>query len=111
MRETIFLFRERIHCSTLNKISSEASNRSKGGRNEREQRASTMATLVGDGVTMLRYDPDNNFSKFKEKISRAPIEKYGNLGKLIETAEYFESPETAIWITTHMVGMHLISRS
>jgi hypothetical protein len=67
------------------------------------------AAHVGDGVPVLRYGPDNNFAKFKEKLSRAAIEKYGDLGRLVETGEYFEPPEptsrTTTWITIHMVSM------
>lgn len=37
---------------------------------------------------MVQYGPDNSFSKFKEKLSRAAIETYGDLGRLRETAEY-----------------------
>jgi hypothetical protein len=57
-----------------------------------------MATTahVGDGVPVLRYGPDNNFAKFKEKLSRAAIEKYGDLGRLVETGEYFDPPEPNI---------------
>ena len=51
---------------------------------------------VGDGVPVLRYGPDNNFSKFKEKLSTAVIEKYGDLGRLVETGEYYEPPEPDI---------------
>ncbi len=54
------------------------------------------AAHVGDGVPVLRYGPDNNFAKFKEKLSRAAIEKYGDLGRLVETGEYFEPPELNI---------------
>ena len=54
------------------------------------------AAHVGDGVPVLRYGPDNNFAKFKEKLSRAAIEKYGDLGRLVETGEHFEPPELNI---------------
>ena len=43
-----------------------------------------------------RYGPDNNFAKSKEKLSRAAIEMYGDLGRLMETGEYFEPPELSI---------------
>ena len=54
------------------------------------------AAHVGDGVPMLHYGQDHNFAKFKEKLSRAAIETYGDLGKLVETGEYFEPPELNI---------------
>ena len=54
------------------------------------------AAHVGDGVPVLRYGPDNNFAKFKEKLSRAAIEKYGDLGRLVETGQYFEPTEPNI---------------
>jgi hypothetical protein len=45
---------------------------------------------LGDVVPTLRFGPDNNFSKFKEKLARAAMERYGDLSRLIETDEYFE---------------------
>ena len=59
----------------------------------RANRPTSTLMTPSDGVPMLRYGPDNNFHKFKEKISRAAIEKFGDLGRLIETSEYHELPE------------------
>lgn len=42
---------------------------------------------------MLKYGPDNNFHKFKEKLVRVAMKEYGDLGRLIETGEYYERPE------------------
>ena len=39
---------------------------------------------------MLKFGPDSNFAKFKEKVSRLALEKFGDLGRLIESEEYFE---------------------
>jgi hypothetical protein len=35
-------------------------------------------------VTVLQYGPANNFSKFKEAMSKATFKNYGNLGRLIQ---------------------------
>ena len=45
---------------------------------------------------MLRYGPDNNFPKFKEKMSKEAIEQFGDLGRMVETGEYYEPPEPDI---------------
>jgi hypothetical protein len=41
------------------------------------------------GLPMLRFGKGNNFYKFKAQLSNAAIEKYGNLGKLIELERYY----------------------
>ena len=45
---------------------------------------------LGDGVPILRFGPDNNFSKFRERLARAAMETYGDLGRLIEDDQYYE---------------------
>ena len=76
---------------------SERGSRSSAGRNGRPPARMTSTTAhVGDGVPILLYGPENNFSKFKEKLARAAIEKFGDLGRLIETAEYFKPPQPDI---------------
>ena len=44
-------------------------------------------------VPMLRFGSNNNYTIFREKLSTACIEKFGNLGRLIETGEYWQPPE------------------
>jgi len=41
------------------------------------------------GLPMLRFGIGNNFYKFKAQLSNVAIEKYGNLGKLIELEKYY----------------------
>jgi len=38
---------------------------------------------------MLRYGKGNNFYKFREALSEVAMEKYGNLGKLIDLERYY----------------------
>ena len=75
---------------------SERGGRSGAGRTGHREARMAITAHVGDGVPVLRYGPDNNFSKFKEKLSTAVIEKYGDLGRLVETGEYYEPPEPDI---------------
>ena len=35
-------------------------------------------------IPVLKYGPSNNFSKFKEAISKTALKNYGQLGKLIK---------------------------
>jgi hypothetical protein len=41
------------------------------------------------GIPMLRYGKGNNFYKFRETLSEVAMEKFGNLGKLIDLEEYY----------------------
>jgi hypothetical protein len=41
------------------------------------------------GIPMLKYGKGNNFYKFREALSEVAMEKYGNLGKLIDLEEYY----------------------
>jgi hypothetical protein len=41
------------------------------------------------GIPMLRYGKGNNFYKFRETFLEVVIEKFGNLGKLIDLEEYY----------------------
>ena len=41
------------------------------------------------GISMLRYGKGNNFYKFRETLSEVAMEKFGNLGKLIDLEEYY----------------------
>ena len=44
-------------------------------------------------VPLLKFGSGNNWLKFRERISTACLEKYGNLGRLIELDAYYEPPE------------------
>ena len=41
-----------------------------------------------EAVPMLRYGPNTNFSIFMEKLKTACLEKFGNLGRIIEDNKY-----------------------
>lgn len=43
-------------------------------------------------VTLLKFGNGNNWLKFKEKISTACLEKYGDLARLVQTELYYEPP-------------------
>jgi ribosomal protein L15 len=62
---------------------SERGSRSGVGRTGYREARMATAAHVGDGVPLLRYGPDNNYAKFKERLSRAAIEKYVDLGRLV----------------------------
>ena len=53
-------------------------------------------------VPLLKFGSGNNWLKFKEKISTACVERYGDLGRLMELDNYYELPE----ITGHMMAPH-----
>jgi len=44
-------------------------------------------------IPILKYGPANNFTKFKEAISRTALKDYGQLGKLIKLGKYYEPEE------------------
>jgi hypothetical protein len=43
-------------------------------------------------ITVLKYGPGNNFSKFKEAMSKVALKEYGDLGKLIRQGDYYIPP-------------------
>ena len=45
-----------------------------------------------DEVPVLKYGPDNNFQKFKEKLSRVALEKFGNMATFTETDQDYVVP-------------------
>jgi hypothetical protein len=59
----------------------------KGGqqRNQHyQQRRTENKKRDPEEIPVLRYGPANNFSKFKEAMSKATLKNYGNLGRLIQ---------------------------
>ena len=44
-------------------------------------------------IPILKYGPANNFTKFKEAISKTALKDYGQLGKLIKLGKYYEPEE------------------
>ena len=61
-----------------------------------------LGTSAKDGnsdndVPLLKFGSGNNWLKFKEKISTACVERYGDLGRLMELDNYYELPEIAGW--------------
>jgi len=43
-------------------------------------------------VPMLRYGPANNWTLFQERMGKSALEKFGDLGRLIETEAYYDPP-------------------
>ena len=44
-------------------------------------------------VPLLKFGTGNNWLKFKEKISTACLEKYGDLARLMQLENYYVPPE------------------
>ena len=44
-------------------------------------------------VPLLQFGYKNNWLKFKERLHTACVEKYGDLGRLVDTEDYFEPDE------------------
>jgi len=44
-------------------------------------------------IPVLKYGPANNFSKFKEAVSKTALKNYGQLGKLIKLGKYYVPEE------------------
>jgi hypothetical protein len=54
---------------------------------------SVTANLSSDGaVPMLRFTPPGNWDLFKRKMTVAALEKFGNLGRLIQDESYYDPP-------------------
>ena len=54
---------------------------------------SVMANLNSDGaVPQLRFAPPGNWDLFKRKMTVAALEKFGNLGRLIQDEAYYSPP-------------------
>ena len=66
----------------------------KGSRDKNPKQAGKGGASKGkslnsdEAVPMLKYGPYNNFMTFKDRIKTACIEKYGDLGRLIELEGY-----------------------
>ena len=70
--------------------------RNRGGQSRRNYLLgnNSKPTLDSDGaVPLLKFGAQNNWLNFKEKMLTACTEKYGYLGRLINTEEYYEFPE------------------
>jgi hypothetical protein len=59
---------------------------------KREPRKKDKPLNSDEAVPMLRYGPNNNYVTFKDRIKTACMEKYGDLGRLIELDKYWEPP-------------------
>jgi len=44
-------------------------------------------------IPVLKYGPANNFSKFKEAVSKTALKNYGQLGKMIKLGKYYVPEE------------------
>ena len=80
-----------------------ANQRRKGGRsgdqlrnNARQRWLGTTVKTTGnanDDVPLLQWGTKNNWLTFKEKMKTACLEKFGNLGRLIEDEDYYTPPD------------------
>ena len=73
-------------------------NRSARGSNREDRRnyilgISAKADNSDSAVPLLKFGTGNNWLKFKEKISTACLEKYGNLARLMQTEYYYKPPK------------------
>ena len=69
--------------------------RNKGGQSRRNYllgNNTKNATDSDSAVPLLKFGAYNNWLKFKEKMATACTEKYGYLGRLIDTEEYYTLP-------------------
>lgn len=64
----------------------------RGGGKGGEHRERVTRPDDATSVPILRYGANTNFLKFKEKLSRAALKEYGDLGRLIEDMRYYEPP-------------------
>ena len=70
--------------------------RSGGNQSRRNYLLGTTSAKEGNSdtaVPLLKFGSGNNWLKFKEKISTECVEKYGDLGRLMELDAYYEPPE------------------
>ena len=62
-------------------------------RNSPFQKPTTKKLDSNEAVSILTYGSNTNFAIFKEKIKTSCLEKYGNLGRLIEDNAYWMPDE------------------
>lgn len=46
-----------------------------------------------DEVPVLRYGPSNNWIIFRERVISNALDRFGDLGRIIETEKYYNPPE------------------
>ena len=77
------------------------------GRQARER--SHPSPVDRNAVPVLKHGADNNYPTSKKKIAMAALEKFGDLGRMIELNAYWEgsqlrqTPPTTTWTMTLMV--------
>ncbi len=55
-------------------------------------------------IPILKYGPNNNFMRFKEAMSYTAMEKYGDLGRLIEQGTYYAgTPPVLTYLISIMI--------
>ena len=75
-------------------------------RNQQKQNRFEYKKNDPEEIPVLKYGPQNNFSKFKEAISKNALKSYGLLGKMIKTGKYYE-PEESNSLDYDFVNDHL----
>jgi hypothetical protein len=64
-----------------------------GNRQQQQfQRRTEYRKKDPEEIPVLRYGPNNNFTKFKEAMSKAALKNYGNLGRLIQLEGCYYQP-------------------
>ena len=62
-------------------------------KNQQKQYRNDFKKKDPEEIPVLKYGPANNFSKFKEAISKSALKNYGQLGKLIKLGKYYVPEE------------------
>ena len=71
-------------------------NRRKSNQSRKEYLLGSNTAKSGDSdasVPLLQFGDENNWIKFRDKLSTACVEKYGDLGRLVDTEDEFKPPE------------------
>ena len=63
------------------------------GRREKVPRVPRKNLNADENVPMLTFGAASNFTVFREALSVACLEKYGNLGRIIKEDGYYDVPE------------------
>ena len=80
--------------SRTSKSRGDKSGKSERGQQRRRSFVPRKKKLSADeNVPMLTFGQATNFAEFQEALSTACLEKYGDLGRLIEDDEYYKPDE------------------
>jgi hypothetical protein len=60
---------------------------------KKQQRPDYKKNKDPEEIPVLKYGPSNNFTRFKEALSKAALRDYGHLGTLVKTGRYYKPTE------------------